>query len=58
MPALLFTKFFPPTPRHKPVARPGILAALETGLRQGRSLTLVSAPAGYGKSVAVTAGGL
>ncbi len=53
MPALLFTKFFPPTPRHKPVARASIVATLETGLRQGRTLTLVSAPAGYGKSVAV-----
>ena len=52
MPALLFTKFFLPAPRHKQVARSGILDALETGLRQGRSLTLISAPAGYGKSVA------
>lgn len=53
MPALLFTKFFLPTPRYKQVARSSILAVLTDGFQQGRPLTLVSAPAGYGKSVAV-----
>lgn len=50
MPALLFTKFFLPTPRYKQVARSSILAVLTDGFQQGRPLTLVSAPAGYGKS--------
>lgn len=30
--------------------RPALVSALETGFQQGRLLTLVSAPAGYGKS--------
>ncbi len=53
MSALLFTKFFPPTLRQTQVPRARILEMLERGLLQGRLLTLVSAPAGYGKSVAV-----
>lgn len=53
MPALLATKFFPPKPHRKAVARLGIMEILGNGLKQGHSLTLISAPAGYGKSVAV-----
>ncbi len=53
MQTLLATKLFPPTPSHHQIARANLVAALQTGLQQGRILTLVSAPAGYGKSVAV-----
>lgn len=53
MPALLSTKFYPPSPHHHRVMRGGVFSALEAGLKQKRPLTLVSAPAGYGKSVAV-----
>lgn len=55
MPTLLETKFFPPAPRHPQVRRPAVVAKLEHGLRQHCPLTLVSAPAGYGKSLAVAA---
>ncbi len=47
---LLRTKFFAPSLRADLVARPRLLAQLEEGLRQRRPLTLISAPAGYGKT--------
>ncbi len=52
---LLRTKFFAPSLRADLVARPRLQAQLEEGLQQRRPLTLISAPAGYGKTtLAVT----
>ncbi|MCA9874071.1 MAG: tetratricopeptide repeat protein, partial [Anaerolineales bacterium] len=45
----LATKFHIP-PWRDGVARPRLLAGLDEGLQNGRKLTLVSAPAGYGKT--------
>jgi ATP/maltotriose-dependent transcriptional regulator MalT len=50
-PILLTAKFHLPRPVRPLVARPHLLAQLENGLREQRKLTLISAPAGYGKSV-------
>ena len=50
---LLQTKMFIPPPRPDFIARPQLLEHLDQGLRKSRSLTLVSAPAGYGKSTMV-----
>jgi ATP/maltotriose-dependent transcriptional regulator MalT len=47
---LLTTKLSPPPLRPRRVPRPHLLARLEAGLRQGSRLTLISAPAGYGKT--------
>ena len=47
---VLATKLFVPPPRSQAVARPRLIAQLNAGLRSGRKLTLVSAPAGFGKS--------
>jgi LuxR family maltose regulon positive regulatory protein len=47
---LLAAKFHrPAAPRHQ-VTRPELMARLDAGLAAGRPLTLISAPAGYGKS--------
>jgi LuxR family maltose regulon positive regulatory protein len=48
MPDLLQTKLAPPVLRAPIVERPGLLARLDQGL--DRRLTLVSAPAGFGKT--------
>ncbi|MCU1580596.1 MAG: LuxR family transcriptional regulator [Rhodoglobus sp.] len=48
--AVLATKLFIPTPRSQAVARPRLVEQLHEGLRAGRKLTLVSAPAGFGKT--------
>ena len=54
---LLATKFYIPPPSLNLVHRPRLLALLDTGLSQPggftRKLTLVSAPAGYGKTTLV-----
>src|SRR5512142_2560937 len=50
---LLTTKFFPPPPREQIVPRPRLVERLESGLRQGRKLVLISAPAGFGKTMLV-----
>src|SRR5512142_143526 len=50
---LLTTKFFPPPPREQMVPRPRLVERLEAGLRQRRKLTLISAPAGFGKTTLV-----
>jgi LuxR family transcriptional regulator, maltose regulon positive regulatory protein len=50
---LLTTKFFPPPVREKLVARTRLVERVELGLRQGRKLVLVSAPAGFGKTTLV-----
>src|SRR5690606_17828891 len=43
------TKFRPPTPPREPVRRPRLLDVLRTGVE--RRLTVIHAPAGFGKSV-------
>lgn len=49
-PALLAAKFHrPAAPRHA-VPRPALVARLNDGLAAGRVLTLLAAPAGYGKT--------
>ena len=45
---LLSTKFFVPAPPHAVIPRPRLAALLNAGL--SRTLTLVSAPAGFGKT--------
>lgn len=47
---LLTTKFHVPPWRSVEVPRPRLVEQLSTGLREGRKLSLVAAPAGYGKS--------
>jgi LuxR family maltose regulon positive regulatory protein len=43
-----------PPARPERVARPRLVRRLDEGLRLGRRLTLVSAPAGFGKTMLVT----
>jgi LuxR family maltose regulon positive regulatory protein len=50
---LLSTKFFPPPPPAQSVKRRELVSRIEDGLRSQHPLTLVSAPAGYGKSALV-----
>jgi LuxR family transcriptional regulator, maltose regulon positive regulatory protein len=47
---LLTTKFFPPPPPARSVKRRDLVSRIEDGLRSQHPLTLISAPAGYGKS--------
>jgi LuxR family transcriptional regulator, maltose regulon positive regulatory protein len=47
---LLATKIHIPSVRHNLVNRPHLIRRLNDGIRQGCRLTIVSAPAGYGKS--------
>lgn len=49
-PSLLTTKFYLPQPRPSVVPRADLLERLEAGVRRGGRLTLLSAPAGYGKT--------
>ena len=49
---LLRSKWAPPRPRPGLVARPALLAQLESGL--DRRLTLIAAPAGFGKTTLVS----
>ncbi|MFO7585506.1 MAG: AAA family ATPase, partial [Anaerolineales bacterium] len=51
---LLATKFHIPPRRVGLVARPRLLEGLLRGLDESRKLTLISAPAGYGKTTLVT----
>ena len=53
MEQLLTTKLFIPTIRSKLVSRPQLIERLNNGLH--RKLTLVSAPAGFGKTTLVSA---
>lgn len=46
----LKTKFYIPSWREDAVSRPRLLARLQAGLEEARKLTLISAPAGYGKT--------
>ena len=52
--ALLLTKLFIPPPRLNLVPRGRLLERLTEGLSPGRKLTLVSAPAGFGKTTLVS----
>lgn len=51
---LLTTKLHIPPPRSNVVPRPRLIERLDEGLRRGHRLTLVSAPAGFGKTTLVT----
>jgi LuxR family maltose regulon positive regulatory protein len=53
--AVLATKLYIPQPRPGVVARPRLLERLNEGVVAGRKLTLVSAPAGFGKTTLVSA---
>jgi LuxR family maltose regulon positive regulatory protein len=53
--AILATKLLIPPPRPNLVPRARLLTLLDEGLRQGRRLTLVAAPAGFGKTTLVSA---
>ena len=50
MPGLLATKLHTPTPPQRTIPRAYLLRQLKDGLDLGRRLTLVSAPAGFGKT--------
>lgn len=50
---LLQTKLFAPPKRSSLVSRPHLIAKLNQGLQQGSKLTLISAPAGFGKTTLV-----
>ena len=52
--ALLLTKFYIPPPRPNLVLRPRLVERLNGGLSAGCKLTLISAPAGFGKSTLVS----
>src|SRR4030042_1439902 len=55
MPAsILATKLYIPPPRPKIVLRPRLIERLNEGLFAGRKLTLISAPAGFGKTTLVS----
>src|SRR5512140_587486 len=50
---ILATKLHIPPPRPKVVLRPRLIERLNEGLSAGRKLTLISAPAGFGKTTLV-----
>ena len=55
MPAsILLTKLYKPAPRPDIVPRPRLVDRLNEGLKAGRKLTLISAPAGFGKTSLVS----
>ncbi len=54
-PPLLTTKLFVPPLRKELVPRPRLTERLEAGLRAGQKLTLIAAPAGYGKTTLTSA---
>ena len=54
MSGLLETKLHRPTPLPKAVPRPRLIQRLNDGLASGRRLTLVSAPAGFGKTACLS----
>ncbi|MEN6509577.1 MAG: tetratricopeptide repeat protein, partial [Smithella sp.] len=51
---ILATKLYIPQPRSKTVLRPRLIDRLNEGLSASRKLTLVSAPAGFGKTTQVS----
>src|SRR5688572_9603608 len=50
----LATKLYIPAPRPKVVLRPRLIEQLNEGLSAGHKLTLISAPAGFGKTTLVS----
>lgn len=52
--SLVVTKLYIPPTRPNLVARPRLLAQLDEGLRAGKRLALLSAPAGFGKTTLIT----
>ena len=52
---ILATKLYAPPPRPQVVPRPHLLECLNAGFRSGCKLTLVSAPAGSGKTTLISA---
>src|SRR5512141_1438897 len=55
MPApILATKLYVPRPRPKVVSRPRLIERLNEGLSASHKLTLISAPAGFGKTTLVS----
>ncbi len=51
---ILATKLYIPPPRAKVVIRPRLIGQLDMGLSTGRKLTLISAPAGFGKTTLIS----
>jgi LuxR family maltose regulon positive regulatory protein len=51
--SLLTTKLYIPPPHPGLVKRPRLIERLDEGLRLGRKLTLVSAPAGFGETTLI-----
>src|SRR4030042_5935365 len=51
---ILATKLYVPPPRPKAVLRPLLIERLNEGLSASRKLTLISAPAGFGKTTLVS----
>ena len=51
---LLQTKLYIPPPRPELAPRPRLIERLNAGPRSGRKLTLISAPAGFGKTTLVS----
>jgi LuxR family transcriptional regulator, maltose regulon positive regulatory protein len=51
---ILATKLYIPSPPPKAIVRPRLIERLNEGLSMGRKLTLISAPAGFGKSTVVS----
>src|SRR6476661_2004433 len=47
---ILATKLYIPSPRPKAVLRPRLIERLNSGLLHNRKLTLIAAPAGFGKT--------
>ena len=54
MEQLLTTKFYIPITRPELVHRPRLIKLLNAGTRSGRKMTLISAPAGFGKTTLVS----
>jgi LuxR family maltose regulon positive regulatory protein len=52
--SLLQTKLYPPPKRPNLVLRPRLIERLNQGLQQGHKLSLISAPAGFGKTTLVS----
>jgi LuxR family transcriptional regulator, maltose regulon positive regulatory protein len=55
---LLRTKLFFPQPRPNHVPRPRLIGQLNQGLHLGQKLTLISAPAGFGKTTLIAEWGM
>jgi LuxR family transcriptional regulator, maltose regulon positive regulatory protein len=51
---VLTTKLFAPTRRPNAIARPALTERLDAALEEGHRLTLVAAPAGFGKTTLLT----